>query len=67
MGDSSHNGAVRRRGANLRLLTRALVAVALAAMAAVVVRLRGTGGTPPHRGGWRELSTEDFVEPVEEP
>jgi hypothetical protein len=51
----------------LRLLTRALVAVALAAMAAVVVRLRGTGGTPPHRGGWRELSTEDFVEPVEEP
>lgn len=51
----------------MRLLSRALFAVALAALAAVVVRLRGTGGTPPHRGGWRELSAEDFVEPVEEP
>jgi hypothetical protein len=50
----------------LRLLSRALFAVVLAALAAVVVRLRGTGGTPRHRGGWRELSAEDFVEPVEE-
>lgn len=57
----------RSRGANLRLLSRAMFAVVLAAVAAAVVRLRGRGGTPPHRGGWRELSAEDFVEPVEEP
>lgn len=67
MAGSGSTNVARRRGANLRLLSRALFAVALAALAAVVVRLRGTGGTPPHRGGWRELSAEDFVEPVEEP
>lgn len=62
---SGPTNAARPRGANLRLLSRALFAVVLAALAAVVVRLRGTGGTPRHRGGWRELSAEDFVEPVE--
>ena len=35
---------------------RALVALGVAGLAAAVVRLRGSGGTPPQRGGWRELS-----------
>jgi len=45
---------------NLRLLSRALFAVSLAALAALIVRLRGSGGTPPHTGGWRELSVSDL-------
>jgi hypothetical protein len=48
------------RGANLKLLSRALFALALTALAAVIVRLRGSGGTPPHRGGWRELTAADL-------
>jgi hypothetical protein len=48
----------------LRLLSRALFAVSLAALAALVLRLRGSGGTPPHHGGWRELSVTD-LEPVD--
>ena len=51
--------------ANLKLLSRALLAVGMAALAAVIVRLRGSGGTPPHRGGWRELSVTD-LEPVDQ-
>ncbi|MGH9106507.1 MAG: hypothetical protein ACRDZX_11870 [Acidimicrobiales bacterium] len=51
---------------NLRLLSRAFFAVALAALAAAVVRLRGSGGTPPHRGGWRQLSVSELG-PVEKP
>lgn len=48
----------------MRLLSRALLALGLTALAAVIVRLRGSGGTPPHRGGWRELSSTD-LEPTE--
>ena len=50
----------KNRRANLRLLSRALLAVSLTALAALIVRLRGTGGTPPKRGGWRELSASDL-------
>lgn len=50
--------------AKLTLLSRALLAVGLTALAAVIIRLRGSGGTPPHRGGWRELSATD-LEPVD--
>ena len=39
---SGPTNAARPRGANLRLLSRALFAVVLAALAAVVVRLRGS-------------------------
>ncbi|HXW82426.1 MAG TPA: hypothetical protein VEJ84_23210 [Acidimicrobiales bacterium] len=53
-----------RRGAELKLLSRALFALGLTALAALVLRLRGSGGTPPHRGGWRELSATD-LEPVD--
>jgi hypothetical protein len=52
------------RGAELKVLSRALFAVGLTALAALVLRLRGSGGTPPHRGGWRELSATD-LEPVD--
>jgi len=42
------------------LIRRALVAVGVAAGIAAVLRLRGTGGTPPQRGGWRELSADEL-------
>lgn len=48
------------RAAKLRPLSRGLLALSLAALAALIVRLRGSGGTPPHRGGWRELSVTDL-------
>jgi hypothetical protein len=48
----------------IKLLSRALLALGLTALAAVIVRLRGTGGSPPHRGGWRELSVTD-LEPTD--
>ncbi len=40
----------------MALLRRALVALGLAGIIAAVLRLRGSGGTPPQQGGWRELS-----------
>jgi hypothetical protein len=40
----------------LALLRRALIAVGIAGLVAAVLRLRGTGGTPPQQGGWRELT-----------
>jgi hypothetical protein len=39
----------------MRGLRRALLALGATALVAVIVRLRGSGGTPPQRGGWREL------------
>jgi hypothetical protein len=39
----------------MKLLRRALTALALAAVIAGAIRLRGSGGTPPQRGGWRQL------------
>ena len=44
----------------MRMLRRAFVAVGVAAMLAAVLRLRGSGGTPPQSGGWRELSGPEF-------
>ncbi|MBS1848163.1 MAG: hypothetical protein JST73_07775 [Actinobacteria bacterium] len=48
------------RFAIMTLLRRALVALGMAAVVAAAVRLRGTGGTPPRDGGWRELSGPDL-------
>lgn len=39
----------------MTLLRRATAALAVAALIAAGLRLRGTGGTPPQSGGWREL------------
>jgi hypothetical protein len=44
----------------MALLRRALVAVGVAGIMAAVLRLRGTGGTPPQEGGWRELTGPDL-------
>ena len=44
----------------MTLLRRALVAIGLAGLVAGFVRLRGSGGTPPQSGGWRELSGPDL-------
>jgi hypothetical protein len=39
----------------MKLLRRAIAALTLAALVAGAIRLRGSGGTPPQRGGWRQL------------
>jgi len=44
----------------MKALRRALLAIGLAGIIAAVLRLRGTGGSPPQTGGWRELSGPDL-------
>ncbi len=44
----------------VRFLRRASLAVGVMGLVAGVLRLRGTGGTPPQSGGWRELSGPDL-------
>lgn len=61
----AQQGSDRGRSA-FKLLSRGLLALALTALAAVIVRLRGSGGSPPHRGGWREVSVTDLG-PEDEP
>ncbi|MHB1928065.1 MAG: hypothetical protein ACYDEN_06100 [Acidimicrobiales bacterium] len=39
----------------MQTVRRVLVALGAAGLAALFVRLRGTGGTPPRHGGWREI------------
>ena len=39
---------------------RTLMAIGLAGGIAAVLRLRGSGGTPPQQGGWRELTPEEL-------
>ena len=46
----------------MTVLRRALVALGVASLIAAVLRLRGTGGTPPQGGGWRELSGPELGE-----
>ncbi|HET9689652.1 MAG TPA: hypothetical protein VFP61_00760 [Acidimicrobiales bacterium] len=45
----------------MQALRRAVVALIVAVGAMVVVRLRGTGGTPPRRGGWRQLDPDELA------
>ncbi|WP_195210420.1 hypothetical protein [Actinomarinicola tropica] len=44
----------------MMMIRRALVALGVAGFVAAVLRLRGSGGTPPSDGGWRELSGPDL-------
>jgi hypothetical protein len=44
----------------MRALRRAITAIGIAALVAGVLRIRGTGGVPPQRGGWRELQGPDL-------
>ncbi len=44
----------------MRMIRRVLGALGIAALVAAALRVRGTGGVPPQRGGWRELSGPDF-------
>jgi hypothetical protein len=39
----------------MKLVRRIVTALFLAGMVASVLRVRGTGGTPPQHGGWRPL------------
>ena len=43
-----------------RRFHEALLALGAAGVIAGFLRLRGTGGTPPQGGGWRELSGPDL-------
>jgi len=45
----------------MKALRRTLLAVGATVIIAGVVRLRGTGGTPPKRGGWRELPPDELA------
>jgi hypothetical protein len=40
----------------MKMIRKALAALAVAGLIAAALRLRGSGGTPPQEGGWRELS-----------
>ena len=42
------------------MIRRALVAIGIAGGVAAILRVRGSGGTPPQRGGWRELSPDEL-------
>ena len=42
------------------MIRRAFVALGIAGLIAAVLRLRGSGGTPPRDGGWRELTGPDL-------
>ena len=44
----------------MALLRRALAAIGIAGVVALVLRVRGHGGTPPQTGGWRELTGPDL-------
>jgi len=44
----------------VRGLRRAALALGIGALLAAAVRVRGSGGTPPRGGGWRELSDEEL-------
>jgi hypothetical protein len=44
----------------MRTLRRTLVAMGITVIIAGIVRLRGTGGTPPQRGGWREVPADEL-------
>jgi hypothetical protein len=44
----------------MKALRRTLIALGATVVIAGIVRLRGNGGTPPQRGGWRELPVDEL-------
>lgn len=44
----------------MKALRRAAAAIGATIVIAGIVRLRGTGGVPPQRGGWRELPVDEL-------
>ncbi len=44
----------------ITLVRRVVAAISMAGMVATFFRLRGTGGTPPRSGGWREVTDDDL-------
>jgi hypothetical protein len=44
----------------MKTVRRTLVAMGITVIIAGIVRLRGTGGTPPQRGGWREVPADEL-------
>ena len=44
----------------MKVVRRVVLAVAAVLAVFGIVRLRGSGGTPPQGGGWRELSGTDL-------
>jgi len=44
----------------MKALRRTVMALGVTVIVAVIVRLRGSGGTPPRRGGWRELPVDEL-------
>jgi len=43
----------------MKFLRRAFSAIFMMGLVATVLRVRGTGGTPPQHGGWRALELPD--------
>ncbi|HEV7536096.1 MAG TPA: hypothetical protein VGP90_10705 [Acidimicrobiia bacterium] len=44
----------------MRALRRSLVALGLVGAVGWLLRLRGRGGAPPTKGGWRQLHEPDY-------
>jgi hypothetical protein len=44
----------------MKALRHTLIALGVTVVIAAIVRLRGNGGTPPQRGGWRELPADEL-------
>ncbi len=45
----------------ITLVRRVAAAISMAGLVATFFRLRGTGGTPPRSGGWREVTDDDLT------
>jgi hypothetical protein len=44
----------------MKAIRRAAIALGTTVIIAGIVRLRGTGGVPPKRGGWREIPIDEI-------
>ncbi|NNE74132.1 MAG: hypothetical protein HKN26_10745 [Acidimicrobiales bacterium] len=44
----------------MQRVRRVAVVLVVVGLVAAIIRLRGSGGTPPQSGGWRELSGPDL-------